>query len=81
MSRKRSASIPANKSSRSAGKPAATPPSGSASHAAPVTANSGAEEQIRARAYQLFLERGGHCGNAEQDWLRAEAEVRAGHVI
>jgi len=38
----------------------------------------GLEEQIRARAYQLFLERGGQGGSPEQDWLRAEAEVRDG---
>jgi hypothetical protein len=37
------------------------------------------EEQIRRRAYELFLQRGGHGGSPEQDWLQAEAEVRARH--
>ena len=34
------------------------------------------EEQIRQRAYQLYLERGAANGDAEEDWLRAEAEIR-----
>ena len=39
--------------------------------------NSGAtEEHIRQRAYELYLERGGKDGHAEEDWLRAEAEIR-----
>lgn len=33
------------------------------------------EEKIRARAYELFLQRGGHGGSPEQDWLRAVAEI------
>lgn len=33
------------------------------------------EEQIRQRAYELWEERGRQHGFAEQDWLRAEAEV------
>ncbi|PYX91837.1 MAG: hypothetical protein DMG67_08810 [Acidobacteria bacterium] len=33
------------------------------------------EERIRQRAYEFFLERGGLDGYAEEDWLRAEAEV------
>ena len=35
------------------------------------------EDTIRARAYQLFEERGGTAGHAEDDWLKAEAEVLA----
>jgi hypothetical protein len=42
---------------------------------APVT-----EEQVRRRAYELFLQRGGFWGNPEQDWFQAEAEVRARHT-
>ena len=38
------------------------------------------EAQIRQRAYELFLERGGYGGSPEQDWLRAEAEVRSRNV-
>jgi len=34
------------------------------------------EEQIRARAYELYLQRGGNGGSAIQDWLRAQEEIR-----
>jgi hypothetical protein len=33
------------------------------------------EEQIRERAYELYLQRGGHGGSPEQDWLRAKEEI------
>jgi hypothetical protein len=33
------------------------------------------EEQIRARAYELYLQRNGNGGSAVQDWLRAKAEI------
>jgi hypothetical protein len=33
------------------------------------------EEQIRRRAYELFLNRGGEHGLEHQDWLQAESEV------
>jgi Protein of unknown function (DUF2934) len=32
-------------------------------------------EQIRARAYELFEQRGGEPGHDLEDWLKAEAEV------
>jgi hypothetical protein len=35
------------------------------------------EEQIRERAYQLFIERGSRDGHAVQDWLDAELELLA----
>jgi hypothetical protein len=38
------------------------------------------EEQVRLRAYELFLQRGAFWGNPEQDWFQAEAEVRARRV-
>jgi len=34
------------------------------------------EEQIRRRAYELYVQRGGVGGNQAEDWLRAEAELR-----
>ena len=34
------------------------------------------EERIRARAYELYQERGYLDGSADQDWLRAEEELR-----
>ena len=33
------------------------------------------EEKIRARAYELYLQRGGTGGSPEQDWLQAQKEV------
>ncbi|MBZ5569242.1 MAG: DUF2934 domain-containing protein [Acidobacteriia bacterium] len=33
--------------------------------------------RIRERAYELFESRGREHGQAEQDWLRAEQEMRA----
>lgn len=33
--------------------------------------------RTRERAYQLYLERGGAAGQALDDWLRAEAQLRA----
>jgi hypothetical protein len=34
------------------------------------------QEEIRVRAYEIFLERGDAPGNAESDWLQAEAELQ-----
>lgn len=34
------------------------------------------EEVIRARAYELYLERGDGSGDETDDWLRAEREYR-----
>jgi hypothetical protein len=33
------------------------------------------EEQIRARAYELYVQRGGNGGSPEHDWLRAKEEI------
>ena len=33
------------------------------------------EIQIRARAYEIFLERGGQPGHETDDWLQAEYEL------
>lgn len=35
------------------------------------------DEEIRRRAYELFLERKGAAGDPALDWLNAEREVRA----
>lgn len=37
---------------------------------------SNVEAEIRFRAYQLFVQRGGIHGADLEDWLRAETEVR-----
>ena len=34
-------------------------------------------EEIAVRAFELYLDRGGLPGHHEEDWLRAEAELRA----
>ena len=39
--------------------------------------NLSVEDQIRERAYELYLQRGSREGNAEQDWLDAEYEILA----
>lgn len=36
---------------------------------------SSVEEQIRQRAYELYLQRNGHGGSPEQDWIRAKEEI------
>jgi Protein of unknown function (DUF2934) len=38
------------------------------------------EEQIRARAYELYEERGREDGHHEEDWLTAEREIRGVNV-
>ena len=35
-------------------------------------------EQIRQRAYELYLERGRQDGSAEEDWFQAELEILGG---
>jgi hypothetical protein len=40
-----------------------------------TTKSSSVEEQIRARAYELYLQRGENGGSPEQDWLRAVEEI------
>lgn len=41
-----------------------------------VTVMTMSEEQVRARAYELYLQREGNGGTPEEDWYRAEAELR-----
>ncbi len=38
------------------------------------------EEQIRHRAYELYLARGEKPGDPVQDWVQAEKELRMGLV-
>ena len=38
--------------------------------------NGRGDDDIRVRAYELYLERGGENGDDLQDWLRAESEQR-----
>jgi hypothetical protein len=43
---------------------------------ATVTTMTMSDEQVRARAYELYLQRNADGGTAEEDWYRAEAELR-----
>jgi hypothetical protein len=36
------------------------------------------EDDIRRRAYERYLERGGHHGTDFEDWLHAEQELKSG---
>jgi hypothetical protein len=46
------------------------------SHAEDTSANyAPSHEEIRLRAYEIYLERGGHPGNEMDDWLQAEREL------
>ena len=61
-------------------KPSAKPIASAAKNqAAPVspagTKNPPSSDEIRKRAYQNFINRGGTHGNHEEDWLRAEKEL------
>ena len=38
------------------------------------------ETAVQQRAYELFLERGGEHGNDQDDWFRAETELRSSTV-
>jgi hypothetical protein len=37
------------------------------------------EDEIRLRAYEIYLQRNGSPGDENQDWLIAEREIRARH--
>jgi hypothetical protein len=42
----------------------------------PIESDGPIEDQIRLRAYALYLERGGQPGSEIDDWLQAEAELK-----
>lgn len=53
-------------------------PAAAAAPAAPATpADRLSDEAVRARAYELYLERGGVGGRALDDWLAAERSLRS----
>jgi Protein of unknown function (DUF2934) len=56
-----------------------TPPPQARTAANTATASTGpTHEQIARRAYELYLARGATDGQAEQDWVQAERELRLG---
>ncbi len=57
-----------------------------APHVAPNVARanvnvSNLDEEIRRRAYELFVQRNGAAGDPNRDWLVAESEVKARHAV
>jgi Protein of unknown function (DUF2934) len=42
-----------------------------------VTEELSLEEQVRCRAYDLYVERGNESGSELDDWLQAEEEIRS----
>ena len=40
--------------------------------------NAALEEEVRRRAYEIYLERGEHPGRDFDDWLQAERELERG---
>jgi len=59
------------------GAPAPAPPDGNPSRTEPQSTSSpSSEEDIRLRAYHLYLERGQTHGAHEDDWVRAERELK-----
>src|SRR5205814_9560990 len=60
---------PSNRAARGARRRKKISPAGSQNGAS-------LEERIRARAYELYQERGYLDGSADQDWQRAEEELR-----
>lgn len=53
-----------------------TRPRSKAARGMPITSGP-TEEQIRQRAYEIYLLRGSAPGNPEWDWQQAELELRA----
>jgi hypothetical protein len=56
-----------------------TPQGATAEMAGDTTIAGGERERIAARAYELYLARGGADGQAEDDWLAAERELSNGN--
>jgi hypothetical protein len=44
-------------------------------------ANPAREEEIRRRAYELYLERGEEPGHDVEDWLQAERELASHEIV
>ena len=60
---------------------AASAPADSQAVPPAATGNQAARREVEARAYEIFLERGGTHGSDMDDWLRAESELQAKPTI
>jgi hypothetical protein len=60
--------------------PQATEAPGGEERAAGTGRNSALDEEIRRRAYQLYVERGGQHGRDLDDWLQAKREFESGEL-
>ena len=58
----------------------ASRPEGAPQAAGDTTASNIDRERLAARAYELYLARGGADGQDMEDWLAAERELRQGAV-
>jgi hypothetical protein len=47
----------------------------------PPNAHAPSEDEIRKRAYEIYLGRAGMAGNALDDWLKAEAELKRAWLL
>lgn len=75
MAEKRSDSSPKDKAKKKQGEKKKSP-SPDKSKIITVTEEE-LREMIEKRAYELFLERGGHHGEHESDWYHAEEEIKS----
>ncbi len=57
-------------------KPSKTPPAPMAKAKTPAPKNDVTTDQIRARAHEIYLKRGGAQGHELEDWVAAERELR-----
>ena len=71
------ATAPRPPKQRRATSTAGVPPSDSIAVQSGVTGNEPTEDDIRRRAYERYLERGGGHGMDFEDWLAAERDLRA----
>ncbi|HXE89838.1 MAG TPA: DUF2934 domain-containing protein [Terriglobales bacterium] len=69
------------KSSGSTGRSAKPPKSAQSEPGHATSVLNGLEEEIRQRAYELYVERGYEDGHDTEDWLRAESEVLSRHGL
>jgi hypothetical protein len=57
-------------------RPVADTPTADTRTAGPLAAERPTDEDVRSRAYEIYLRRGGQPGDPQADWAQAEAELR-----